>query len=116
MLTELANLERSIVDLTANIERDDQRIAELEALLPALESDEQAEADAARARGELRGEMEIAGGRARLAPQGSRGRQRRTCTSVTQLLERRLDETERRLAADAEARVAAEGQRVHDRA
>ena len=48
----------SIDDVTANIVRDEQRISELEALLPALESDEQAEADAARARGELRAELE----------------------------------------------------------
>ena len=43
-------LERTIVETTANIAREQQRIAEIEALLPALESDEQAEADAARAR------------------------------------------------------------------
>jgi chromosome segregation protein len=109
--TELANLERSIVDLTVNIERDEQRIAELEALLPALESDEQAEADAARARGELRAEME-----SRAAALASRRKDLEVSNAGLnerqQLLERRLDETERRLAADAEARVAAEGQRV----
>ena len=111
VLAELANLERSIVDLTANIERDNQRIAELEALLPALESDEQAESDAARARGELRAEMEL-----RAAALASRRKDLEVDNAGLherqQLLERRLDETERRLAADADARVAAEGQRV----
>ena len=111
VLTELANLERSIVDLTGNIERDDQRIAELEALLPALESDEQAEADAARARGELRADLE-----SRAAALASRRKDLEVHNAGLherqQLLERRLDETERRLAADAEARLAAEGQRV----
>jgi chromosome segregation protein len=111
VLAELANLERSIADLTVNIERDDQRIAELEALLPALESDEQAEADAARARGELRAELE-----ARAAALASRRKDFEVRNAGLHerhgLLERRLEETERRLAADAEARVAAEGQRV----
>ncbi|HYN32086.1 MAG TPA: chromosome segregation protein SMC [Ilumatobacteraceae bacterium] len=111
VLSELANLERSIVDLTGNIERDDQRIAELEALLPALDSDERAESDAARARGELRAEME-----SRSAALASRRKDLEVSNAGLherqQLLERRLDETERRLAADADARLAAEGQRV----
>jgi chromosome segregation protein len=108
---ELANLERSIADLTANIARDDQRIGELEALLPALESDEQAEADAARSRGELRAEYEtraaaLASRRKDFEVRNAGLHERRA------LLERRLEETERRLAADADARAAAEGQRV----
>ena len=85
--------------------------AELDALLPALESDEQAEADAARARGELRAELET-----RAAALASRRKDLEVHNAGLherqQLLERRLDETERRLAADAEARVAAEGRRV----
>lgn len=108
---ELENLERSIVESQANSERERQRIAELEALLPALESDEQAEADAARARGELRAELEarataLASRRKDLEVRSAGLLERR------ELLQRRLEETERRLAADAEARVAAEGQRV----
>ncbi len=108
---ELENLEGSVVESEANAERERQRIAELEALLPALESDEQAEADAARARGELRAELEarataLASRRKDLEVRGAGLRERR------ELLERRLEETERRLAADAEARVAAEGQRM----
>jgi chromosome segregation protein len=108
---ELANLERSIDDITGNIVRDEQRAAELDALLPALESDEQAEADAARARGELRAELE-----ARSAALASRRKDLEVHNAGLherqQLLERRLDETERRLAADAEARVEAESRRT----
>ena len=90
----------------------EQRIAELEALLPALEADEQAEADAARARGETAGASSsrarplLASRRKDLEVRNAGLHERQ------QLLERRLDETERRLAADADARVAAEGQRV----
>jgi len=108
---ELENLERSIDDVTANIVRDEQRIGELEALLPALESDEQAEVDASRARGELRAELE-----SRAAVLASRRKDLEVHNAGLherqQLLERRLDETERRLAADAEARIAAEGRRM----
>jgi chromosome segregation protein len=109
--SELDGLDRSIADLSANLDREDRRIAELEALLPALESDEQAEVDAARARGELRADLEaraaaMASRRKDLEVRNAGLRERR------QLVERRLDETERRLAADAEARLAAEGQRV----
>jgi chromosome segregation protein len=109
--TEIETLERSIVDSQSNIEREHQRINELEALLPALESDEQAEFDAAQARGELRAELEaraaqLSSRRKDLEVRGAGLHERR------QLLERRLEETENRLAADADARVEAEGQRV----
>jgi chromosome segregation protein len=108
---ELTNLERSIDDITGNIVRDEQRAAELDALLPALESDEQAEADAARARGQLRAELE-----ARSAALASRRKDLEVHNAGLherqQLLERRLDETERRLSADADARVEAEGRRT----
>src|SRR6056297_3675567 len=108
---ELENLERSIEDVTANIVRDEQRIGELEALLPALESDEQAEADAARARGELRAELEtraaaLASRRKDLEVRNAGLHERR------QLLDRRITEGERRLEADREARDAAEERRV----
>jgi chromosome segregation protein len=108
---EVHNLERSIVDARTNIERDDLRISELESLLPALESDERVEAETARARGELRADLEL-----RAAALASRRKDLEVRNAGLherqQLLERRLDETERRLAADAEARAAAEGQRV----
>jgi len=108
---ELENLERTLVDVEGNLERETRRAAELEALLPALESDEQAEADAARARGELRAELDARGAelssrRKDLEVRSAGLHERR------QLLQRRLEETERRLDADAEARQAAEGQRV----
>ncbi len=108
---EIETMQRSRVEVVDNIARDDVRIAELEALLPALESDERAEADAARARGELRAELDARGAalsaRRKDLEVRAAGLQERQ-----QLLERRLEETERRLAADAEARIAAEGQRV----
>jgi chromosome segregation protein len=111
VLAELASVERSIADVEANLERDTQRIAELDALLPALESDEAAEVEAARARGQLRADLErraseLASRRKDLEVRAA-GLQEREA-----LLRRRLDETERRLAADASARVAAEGRRV----
>ena len=99
--------DRSIADLSANLDREDQRIAELEALLPAFEADEQAEADAARARGELRADLEARA--AAMAPRRKDLEVRNAgLHERRQFLERRLDETERRLAADAEARLAAE--------
>ncbi|MEL6892103.1 MAG: AAA family ATPase [Actinomycetota bacterium] len=55
---ELESLARSLGEDDENAQRESQRATELAALLPALESDEQAEADAARARGELRAELE----------------------------------------------------------
>jgi chromosome segregation protein len=111
VLAELAGIERSIADLEVNLERESDRIAELEALLPALESDEAAEVEAAHARSELRADLErratdLASRRKDLEVRTAGLHERR------QLLERRLEETERRLAADAEARVAAEGRRL----
>jgi len=109
--TELDNLDRSTLDVRSNVEREQRRVTELVALLPALESDEQAEVEAARARGEVRAELE-----ARASALASRRKDLEVRNAGLherqQLLGRRLDETERRLAADAEARVAAEGQRV----
>jgi len=108
---ELETLDRNIAEAEVNITREQQRIAEIEALLPALESDEQAESEAARARGELRAELE-----ARSALLSSRRRDIEVrlagLQERQQLNERRLVETERRLEADKEARVAAESQRL----
>ena len=108
---ELESLDRTIAEATENSEREQRRLDELESLLPALESDEQAEADAARARGELRARMEqraaaLASKRKDLEVRNAGLLEHR------QILERRIAETERRLEADAEARAAAEGQRV----
>ncbi len=108
---ELEGLERTVAEGEENSAREQQRVTELEALLPALESDEQAEADAARARGEMRAEFEkraagLASKRKDLEVRNAGLIEHR------QILERRIAETERRLEADAEARAAAEDQRV----
>jgi chromosome segregation protein len=108
---EFETLDRNITEAELNIKREQQRITDIEALLPALESDEQAESEAARARGELRADLE-----ARSALLSSRRRDIEVrlagLQERQQLNERRLDETERRLEADEEARVAAEGKRL----
>ncbi|MFK7918165.1 MAG: chromosome segregation protein SMC [Ilumatobacter sp.] len=109
--TELEGLERAVAEGEENSAREQQRVTELEALLPALESDEQAEADAARARGEMRAEFEK---RAASLASKRKDLEVRNAGLIEhrQILERRIAETERRLEADAEARAAAEGQRV----
>ena len=109
--TELESLDRTIAEATENAEREQSRADELDALLPALESDELAEADAARARGELRARFEqraaaLASKRKDLEVRNAGLVERR------QIIERRIAETERRLAADTEARAAAEDRRV----
>ena len=111
IVAELETLARTISEAEENGAREAQRVGELEALLPALESDEQAEVDAARRRGEVRAEMEtraaaLASRRKDLEVRNAGIHERR------QILERRIAETERRLEADAEARAAAEDRRV----
>lgn len=109
--TELEALERTVTEGEENTAREQQRVDELEALLPALESDEQAEADAARARGAMRAEFEK---RAAALASKRKDLEVRNAGLIEhrQILERRIAETERRLEADAEARAAAEDQRV----
>lgn len=109
--SELEGLERTVADGEENSAREQQRVGELEALLPALESDEQAEADAARARGEMRAEFEK---RAAALASKRKDLEVRNAGLIEhrQILERRIAETERRLEADAEARAAAEDKRV----
>ncbi len=103
---ELEGLDRSIVELTVHIERERVRIGELEAMLPSLDANEQAEADAAKARGEARAELE-----SRAAALGSRRRELEVRNAGLhdrqQFLESRIVETERRLEADQEARFLA---------
>jgi chromosome segregation protein len=109
--SELEGLDRTIVELSGHIARDRSRITELEVVLPTLDADEQAEADAARARGELRAEME-----ARAALLGSRRREFEVrCAGLherRQFLEGRIQENERRLEADTEARLVASERRL----
>ncbi|MCB0968028.1 MAG: chromosome segregation protein SMC [Ilumatobacter sp.] len=108
---ECENLDRSIDELTAFIEGEQSRIAELEAVLPGLDAEEQAEAQAAKARGEARAELE-----ARAAVLASRRRELEVRNAGLherkQFLENRIAETERRLEADKEARALAAERRV----
>jgi chromosome segregation protein len=101
----------TIGELTEHLSVQRVRIAELEALIPALEADEAAETEAARARGEARASLE-----ARAAVLASRRKDLEVRNAGLlerqQFLERRIDETERRLAADAEARAHAEQRRL----
>jgi chromosome segregation protein len=103
---ELEGLDRSAGELTAHIAAERVRVAELEAVLPALDADEHAEAEAARARGEARAEFE-----ARAAVLASRRRELEVRNAGLherqQFLEQRIAETERRLEADVEARARA---------
>ena len=106
---ELETLEHTLAEAVDRLSRERNRITELEALVPELEADEAAEAEAAKARGETR---------ARLDARAALLANRRQDIDVRnaglherqQFLERRLQETERRLEADAEARAHA-GQR-----
>ena len=109
--SELEGLDRTADELTTHIDRERARIADLEALLPTLDADEQAEADSARARGELRAEME-----GRAAALSSRRRELEVRNAGLhdrqQFLESRIVENERRLEADKEARLGAAERRL----
>ena len=104
-------LQRRIDELTGHLRVEHERITELERLLPELEAGEAAEADAARSRQDARAEIDaraaVLTGRRRDLDVRAAGLAERA-----QFLQDRLDDTERRLAADAEARVAAEHRRV----
>jgi len=108
---ELENLAGATVELADHITGERSRIAELDALLPSLTADEQAEADAASARGRVRTELET-----RTAVLASRRRDLEVRSAGLherqQLLERRISETELRLEADAGARTEAESRRM----
>jgi chromosome segregation protein len=104
-------LQRRIEELAAHLAGEGERVAELERLLPDLEAGEAAEADAARTRQAARAELDaraaVLTGRRRDLDVRAAGLAERA-----QFLQDRLDATERRLAADAEARVAAEQRRI----
>jgi chromosome segregation protein len=108
---ELEGLDRTIADLSAHIEAERARMAELEAVLPALDADEMAEAEAAKARGEARADLE-----ARAAVLASRRRELEVRNAGLherqQFLERRIAENEHRLATDIEARELAGERRI----
>jgi chromosome segregation protein len=104
--TEVEGLDRTLTEANELMDRERSRVTELERLVPALEADETAEADAAKARGELRAQLD-----ARAAVLSSRRHELEVRNAGLHerqaFLERRLDETERRLAADAHARAEA---------
>ena len=109
--TEIEAAERSLAEANERIGRERARIVELEQLVPALEADEVAEAEAAKARGELRAQLDAR--TARLAAMRQDLEVRNAGLHERQgFLERRLEETERRLAADVQARAAAAERRV----
>jgi chromosome segregation protein len=108
---ELESVERSLGEATERIARERARSAELEAMLPALESDEAAEAEAAKAWSELRADLDaraanLAARRQDLEVRNAGLHERHA------FLERRLEEAEGRLAADAAARDDASDRRV----
>src|SRR5215207_1929804 len=109
---EIETLDQSIAALQGHVAAERVRVGELEAVLPALDADEQAEADAARAQSAARADLE-----ARAAVLASRRRElevRHAGLHERQhLLEHRISETERRLEADHDARMVA-GQRRLD--
>ncbi|MFM8266944.1 MAG: hypothetical protein ACKOA2_02880, partial [Ilumatobacteraceae bacterium] len=108
---ELESVARSVAEVDERTARDRARVAELDALVPALEAEEVAEAAAARARGEARARLDaqaalLAGRRQDLEVRAAGLAERR------EFLERRLDETDRRLAADVAARAEAAERRL----
>lgn len=108
---ELENLTRSLAEADERLSRETTRIAELEALVPALEADEAAEAEAAKARGEARARLD--GQAALLANRRQDLEVRNAGLHERQaFLERRLAETERRLEADVAARAEAAERRT----
>ena len=108
--TEHETVDRSRTEAQQRTDRERQRIAELDGLLPALEADEAAEAEAAKARGEARAKLDaqaalLAGRRQELEVRNAGLHER------SAFLERRLADTERRLEADSVARQQAAGRR-----
>ena len=111
VIAELDAVRSQRDDVAGRLERASSRIAELEAVLPRLEADEAVEAETMRA---------IGVARAGLDAEASRLALRRKDLEVKsvglverqQFVQRRLDETEARLAADTEARAQAAEQRI----
>ncbi|MEP7202507.1 MAG: chromosome segregation protein SMC [Ilumatobacteraceae bacterium] len=106
---ESETLQHAVAEAEERLGREHSRIAELEALVPALDAGEAAETEAARARGETRARLDA--GAAQLASRRQDLEVRNAgLHERQQFLERRLQETERRLEVDAVARAQA-GQR-----
>ena len=108
--TESEGLLPTLGEIEERLNRLKARVAELEHLVPSLEQEEAAEAEAAKARGEARATLEaqaaLLSGRRRDLEVRSAGLIERQ-----QFIEERLAETERRLEADSVARAEAAGHR-----
>ncbi|MFZ8877341.1 MAG: chromosome segregation protein SMC [Ilumatobacteraceae bacterium] len=108
---ESESLASSIEGLVAHLQSERVRMAEMESVLPSLESDEQAEAEAERRRREEQAEVD-----ARVAVLASRRRDLEVRSAGhrerEEFLRRRIAETEARLDADLEARSNAEQRRL----
>ena len=108
---ESESLASSLEGLVAHLESERTRMAEMESVLPSLESDEQAEAEAERRRREEQAEVD-----ARAAVLASRRRDLEVRSAGyrerEEFLRRRIAETEARLDADLEARSSAEQRRL----
>ena len=108
--TESEGLQPTLGEIDDRLVRLRTRVAELEHLVPSLEHEELAEAEAAKARGEARATMEAKAallvGRRRDLEVRSAGLLERK-----QFIESRLADAERRLEADAVARAEAAGRR-----
>jgi chromosome segregation protein len=108
--SERETVASALTEATERATRERRRVDELDALLPALAAEEEAEAEAAKARGETRARID-----ARAAVLSSRRRdleiRNAGLLERRQVVESRLAETERRLEADALARAEAAGRR-----
>ncbi|MGA0994375.1 MAG: chromosome segregation protein SMC [Ilumatobacteraceae bacterium] len=108
---ESESLASSLEGLVVHLESERVRMAEMESVLPSLESDEQAEAEAERRRREEQAEVD-----ARVAVLASRRRDLEVRSAGhrerEEFLRRRIAETEARLDADLEARSNAEQRRL----
>ena len=108
---ESESLASSLEGLVAHLQSERARMAEMESVLPSLESDEQAEAEAERRRREEQAEVD-----ARVAVLASRRRDLEVRSAGhrerEEFLRRRIAETEARLDADLEARSSAEQRRL----
>ena len=109
---DLESLELVQTGITDRATLRKHRIEELTTLLPGLEADEAAEADAARLRGQRRAQMEF---KARELATRRKDLEVRNAglNERKQYLERRIIDVERRLEADVVARAAAAERRVH---
>ncbi|MEY4361145.1 MAG: chromosome partition protein, partial [Actinomycetota bacterium] len=108
--SEVEGLEVTRRELDERLTGQRGRVAELDRIMPSLEREEAAEAEAAKARGEARASMEakaalLVGRRRDLEVRSAGLLERR------QFLEERLADVERRLESDAEARSRVAGHR-----